>query len=531
MTSAQQGQTLLWNARTGRIERRFPIGGPFAVSPDGRHAGPRPEQRQPRRAERIAGAARSAHRRTARAPAARRLRRLDHLRSSSRRDGASIVGRAVDSAVRVWDGASGLDRADLHRPGVRAERGPRPRRPHGPVHSARTAPWRHGTSPAPSAWAGRSAGGRPRWLVPSTPCFVVNSRRAPHGRGPGRWEGRPASICERGGWSARCRRGTVPPPTRSRSSPTAGRWRPAASTATSRLWDVADPVRCADPAARIPSSGSRSAPRAISWRPDAGQGQLRFAGRGAGPHLGAVLHRHVVRYGRGALYFSPDGRSARRAGMLRARLRHRGVGRPLGQAPAQRRASPAMRRPSRSRRTAVCSRSGREDGKVVLWNAADGSRPERRSRWPTGHRSDLVLAGRPPLRRQLGRPDGDPVGPSRPQAPGEHLPDRTRARSPSRGSRLAGDLLIDNLADAAQWPTGLRTWERFACQVAGRDLSPAEWRDLLPSRPYPPRLPTPGEPPGGERTYRGHEALCAAPSPSPCPSLFATPRPPPRPAP
>ena len=30
----------------------------------------------------------------------------------------------------------------------------------------------------------------------------------------------------------------------------------------------------------------------------------------------------------------------------------------------------------------------------------------------------------------------------------------------------------------------VRTWERFACQVAGRNLTRAEWHDLLPNRPY-----------------------------------------------
>ena len=35
LTSAQQGNTLLWNARTGHVERRFTIGGQPAVSPDG----------------------------------------------------------------------------------------------------------------------------------------------------------------------------------------------------------------------------------------------------------------------------------------------------------------------------------------------------------------------------------------------------------------------------------------------------------------------------------------------------------------
>ena len=35
LTSAQQGETLLWNARTGRVQRRFAIGGQPAISPNG----------------------------------------------------------------------------------------------------------------------------------------------------------------------------------------------------------------------------------------------------------------------------------------------------------------------------------------------------------------------------------------------------------------------------------------------------------------------------------------------------------------
>ena len=47
-----------------------------------------------------------------------------------------------------------------------------------------------------------------------------------------------------------------------------------------------------------------------------------------------------------------------------------------------------------------------------------------------------------------------------------------------------GDLVIVNLADAAIWPTDPQGWERFACRVAGRDLTPAEWKDVLPDRQY-----------------------------------------------
>ncbi|HXJ64181.1 MAG TPA: hypothetical protein VNN79_10550, partial [Actinomycetota bacterium] len=48
----------------------------------------------------------------------------------------------------------------------------------------------------------------------------------------------------------------------------------------------------------------------------------------------------------------------------------------------------------------------------------------------------------------------------------------------------AGDVLIDYLRDTSIWPTSLRRWEDFACGVAGRDLSPQEWNEILPDRPY-----------------------------------------------
>jgi len=47
-----------------------------------------------------------------------------------------------------------------------------------------------------------------------------------------------------------------------------------------------------------------------------------------------------------------------------------------------------------------------------------------------------------------------------------------------------GRLLIVLLESAVQSPTDVQTWERFACQVAGRDLTRAEWHDLLPTQPH-----------------------------------------------
>ena len=55
-----------------------------------------------------------------------------------------------------------------------------------------------------------------------------------------------------------------------------------------------------------------------------------------------------------------------------------------------------------------------------------------------------------------------------------------------------GRLLIIPLANAFEWPTDVRAWERFACQVAGRNLTRTEWHDALPNRPYQAVCPTNG---------------------------------------
>jgi hypothetical protein len=47
-----------------------------------------------------------------------------------------------------------------------------------------------------------------------------------------------------------------------------------------------------------------------------------------------------------------------------------------------------------------------------------------------------------------------------------------------------GDFVIGYIPNVADWPTDLGSWERFACQVAGRDMTPTEWADVLPNRSY-----------------------------------------------
>ncbi|HJS93661.1 MAG TPA: hypothetical protein VJ741_05315 [Solirubrobacteraceae bacterium] len=53
-----------------------------------------------------------------------------------------------------------------------------------------------------------------------------------------------------------------------------------------------------------------------------------------------------------------------------------------------------------------------------------------------------------------------------------------------------GRLLIVLYEGAIEWPMDARAWERFACRVAGRDLTSDEWRDLLPNRVYRPTCPS-----------------------------------------
>ena len=87
----------------------------------------------------------------------------------------------------------------------------------------------------------------------------------------------------------------------------------------------------------------------------------------------------------------------------------------------------------------------------------------------------------------------------------------------------AGRLLVIQPEKTEEWPMDVRTWERFACQVAGRNLTRAEWHDELPNRPYEkvcpgngcravsipadaPHRPSPGIPAHGLRAHPGARA-------------------------
>jgi WD40 repeat protein len=55
-------------------------------------------------------------------------------------------------------------------------------------------------------------------------------------------------------------------------------------------------------------------------------------------------------------------------------------------------------------------------------------------------------------------------------------------------------LIYYDTGEIFEWDPRPEAWEAYACHVAGRNLSQAEWAELLPDRPY--RSTCPAYPPG-----------------------------------
>ena len=163
VTSAAQGETLIWNARTGRIERRFPVGGPFALAPDGRTAAVgqnSPDPSDPRTSLATLDLRTGKRRSLQAVPAQAWITSVAFTP-----DGAGVTAASFEGAVRVWDLAAGrIVQTFTGQPsGLNLAVGAG-----GPCWSRdrRAGAWRPGISPGRGAWDGRS-GGTPRsWAAP-----------------------------------------------------------------------------------------------------------------------------------------------------------------------------------------------------------------------------------------------------------------------------------------------------------------------------------------------------------------------------
>jgi WD40 repeat protein len=66
---------------------------------------------------------------------------------------------------------------------------------------------------------------------------------------------------------------------------------------------------------------------------------------------------------------------------------------------------------------------------------------------------------------------------------------RTEGTGPGGYFLSNGDLVVVAEGWVALWPVDVQSWVDYACQIAGRDLTPDEWSQLLPNRPYQPTCP------------------------------------------
>src|SRR5205085_1231103 len=197
---------------------------------------------------------------------------------------------------------------------------------------------------------------------------------------------------------------------------------------------------------------------------------------------GPPLWTHPLPNGTSGLYFSPNGRLVAALGCC---------------SPAStvavwnaRTGATLLQRRLRGHTTAIAfspdSRTlglGTESGQLLFWNARNGH-PRAAPLHAANGNIDTVSFS----------PDGSLVAAgaydrtstvwdlSSHREVGDTFPEHVAA-APAVLFQPNGRLLIDYEADAGEWPMDVRTWERFACQVAGRDLSRAEWRNILPTRP------------------------------------------------
>jgi WD40 repeat protein/class 3 adenylate cyclase len=134
--------------------------------------------------------------------------------------------------------------------------------------------------------------------------------------------------------------------------------------------------------------------------------------------------------------------------------------------------------------TSAVLAAGTADGKIFLWDARRGTPVRAPIQLAASNVSDIAFS---PDGRQLGASlqsgetllldlaAGQRMGASFPVAQGTiTVPEFTQK----------GDFLIVGNGTAGDWPTDMGSWERYACQEAGRDITPTEWANVLPNRHY-----------------------------------------------
>jgi WD40 repeat protein/class 3 adenylate cyclase/energy-coupling factor transporter ATP-binding protein EcfA2 len=477
VSSAQQGETLVWDPKSGRIMRRFGIGGPFGVSPNGTRLAVAQNNANP--AVQKASLA-VLDLRTGRHRSLRPLPVPGWLVSVRFATGGAIVGRGVDSAVRVWDARSGAI-TDTFSAGAGLNLA---------LADGRTvvAGAKDGTITVWDVAGARRLGSTFRWRSPdagclTTPCIVIDRRGTLMAESSG--NGTVGLVDLRTERPA----GTLPPRTGplvdalaflpdGRTLVTGG------ANGKAVLWDVRKRA-----AVRTLRLGGH-----VWWAAASPEGKLLALQTQAAGHSssrvevrdvasGQLLYRRNVSNGKGGLEFSPDGRKLAALGCCEP-------GSTIEVWSARSGKDLFSPRVSGHATSIAFSPDGRlfaagtEDGKVVLWDSADGS--------PVGAPVDVATG---PVEAISFSPDGRLFVASSADGRATLWNPRTHKRLadafpeeegsvPVARFTARGDLVIENVRNTSRWPIDPVSWARFACRVAGRDLTRAEWSDLLPSRPY-----------------------------------------------
>ncbi len=481
VTSSQRGETLLWNERTGRVVRRIPVGGEPAVSAAGRM---------------VAVAVNSPDINTASSRIAvinlstGRYRFLSAGISSGwvkslamTPDGKTVVGTTIHGDAYVWDTASGSISYTIAAPA-------------GAVGTAAVDPAgrilvvgsRDGSVTAFDLSGVHRLGRAFQWNTPdqsclAAPCFVVN--RQSDLMATDQADGSVALI------DLRTLRLAATLPARNGPYAPALAFFPDGRTLVTggvagrlTVWDTHSHTVLRTTRIGVPVMGVDVSPdgRLIAVQAQA-QGSPSSVVQVRPEAGGKPLWSGDVPDGASGIYFSPNGREVAALGCCTALSTVAAWNARSGHQLYQRRLSKHATTIAFSPDSRVLG-IGTENGQALFWNARLGA--------PATSPLHVASAS---IAAMSFSPDGSQLAVSstdesttlwnlgsRKQV-GDSFPSRPLVITVPVFERN-GQLLIEYLADAAQWPMNVGAWERYACRVAGRNLTHAEWRDVLPNRSY-----------------------------------------------
>jgi WD40 repeat protein len=484
LTSAQQGDTLIWDPRTGRILRRYPLGGVPALAPDGRTLALGENSLSP--GDQSASVVlldlhTGRHRALLANLPDHWIRSLDFTP-----DGSEVAGAATDG-LHVWDVASGKIVASYV-----AQAGPRSLSVIDPDTDILISGQQDGSLAAFDLSGARSLGRAFSWNTPGqSGGATVAVNRQSSLMAIGQADGTIAVIDLRTLRLAR----TLP----ARDGPDAfAIFMPDGRTLVTSgvnprvsFWDV-DSARVTRTLRFVqPVWGTAVSPDgrllAVQTGPlDGSDNRVELVRLSTG----AVLQSHALPYGPGGVEFTHDGRELVALGCC---LTGSGsalvawdarTGRQLFDLGNGMNASAFDIAPG-SGLLGV----GTEGGQVLMLDPRTGRRTAPPIQAATGEMDQISFS-----------PDGRSFA----VASDDHTASVWDVRSGTRVGNTFGPyngiiplalfepngrVLIELASSAIEWPMNVNTWEQFACQVAGRNLTRAEWHEALPNRAYRPTCP------------------------------------------